>query len=249
MKMFFSFRWSHVESAEDEDAWRLTERGGQRGTAAHTYQWHWSPSRVWKNAETAICTFFIVVGNVCYVPTSSHLRTVLMSWAVFGMSGPFLCPSVLKRQQSRLGTKEKGLYCVKQQWSEKDPSPLPGPSSQGPLGAMFYQPWITMHHCSFFRDLTGSRHAELYSNVCSHFYVRLYMCGQILIFHHFVLSPFSNWGKYTVLSTALFCCKLFSEYSRLLIITWRKVLVGYLFDAVILSSTLKRNAIVTKLLP
>lgn len=69
---------------------------------------------VWKNAEVVICTFsYFPAGNVCHVPTSSHLRAVLISWVVFGMSRPFLCPSVLKRQQSELGTREKALYCVK----------------------------------------------------------------------------------------------------------------------------------------
>lgn len=55
---------------------------------------------------------FIPVRKACYVPTSSRLGAVLMSWSVFGMSGPFLSPSALKRQQTGPGAQRKGpLLC------------------------------------------------------------------------------------------------------------------------------------------
>ena len=133
------FWWSRIEKCW---RWCLEAYGGMGGrvTAAHTYQWHWSLSRLCKNAETAICTFFILVRKVRYVPTSSRLRAVLMSLAVFGMSGPFLCPSVLKQQQPGLGTREKGpLLCyvaVIRKRTRRCSQDLP---PQGPQGAMFYE--------------------------------------------------------------------------------------------------------------
>ncbi len=48
------------------------------------------PEQGYKTAETAVCTFFILVRKVCSSPTSSHLRAVFDElgsiwdeWAVF----------------------------------------------------------------------------------------------------------------------------------------------------------------------
>lgn len=49
----------------------------------------------------------IVVRNACSVPTSSRLRAVLMSWAVFGMRGPFMCPSAFKTAAEGAGDQRK----------------------------------------------------------------------------------------------------------------------------------------------
>lgn len=136
MGLYFSFWWSHIEKC-----WRwcleaYSRTGG--GNASHTYQWHWSLSRT---AETAICTFFFtVVRKVRYVPTSSRLRVVLISRAVFGMSGPFLCPSAFKMAADWAGDQRKALlFCALVVIRKKRPfccsQDLPPRTSS----AMFYQ--------------------------------------------------------------------------------------------------------------
>lgn len=91
----------------------------------------------------AICTsffFFIVVRKVRYVPTSSRLRAVLMSGAVFGMSGPFLCPSAFKMAADWAGDQSKApLFCYVAVIRKEGPFAAPRTFPQGPPSAMFYQ--------------------------------------------------------------------------------------------------------------
>lgn len=66
---------------------------------------------------------------MCYVPTSSHLRAVLMSWAVFGMSGPFSVSFSLKTAAEEAGDQRKGpLLCYVAVIRKRTLFPLPVPS-------------------------------------------------------------------------------------------------------------------------
>lgn len=110
-----------------------------------------------------------------YVPASSRLRAVLMSWAVFGMSGPFLCPSAFKMAADWAGDQSKApLFCYVAVIRKK--GPFPGPSPKDPRVQCSTRPWITMHHRPRSRGLLGSKHCELYSNILSHFHV--HVCEQ-----------------------------------------------------------------------
>lgn len=129
-----------LKSAEDEAAWRLTERDGQSRTAAHTYQWHWSLSKAWQTAETAICTFLILLKKcvVCSNIKSSQgcfdeLGGIWDEWAI---SVSF---SFKNSRAVSWGPKKRPFIVLSSSDPKTDPSPLPGPSSQEPLGPMFYQ--------------------------------------------------------------------------------------------------------------
>lgn len=142
--------------------------------------------------------FHIVIRKekVLSVPTSNRLKAFLMSWVVFGMSGPFRCPSAYKMAADQAGHRRKAPFML---WCCSDPQ------KKGPLCRLqdlpprtpWLQcstgPWITMRRRLRSRGLLGPKGCQLHSNILPRFHVWPYMCvSGLLIFHHIVLSTWCN---------------------------------------------------------
>lgn len=127
-----------LKSAEN-DAWRLTV-GWEGGTAAHTYQWHWSVSRACEIAETAICTFFFFYSSKKSAQCSNikssqgcfdELGSIWDEWAI---SVSFS----LKTAADEAGDQRKGPFiALRGSDPKKGPFVATRTFPQGPQGAMF----------------------------------------------------------------------------------------------------------------
>lgn len=135
MWFYFSFWWSHIEKC-----WRLYLEAYSRmgwGNSIPYIPMTMIPEKdCW---DGRMHNFYDCVRN-CMLCSDIKSRSVLMSWVIFGMRGPFLCPSAIKTATEGAADQRKApLFGYVAVIWKKGTFATPRTFPQGPLSTMVYQ--------------------------------------------------------------------------------------------------------------